>query len=185
MREFLGYARANPGKLNYGSAGQGSVNHLALELLMARTGTDIVHIPYKGIAPATQDLLAGQIQAMTASIPATLPYLAQNRLRVLAVTGPKRSALMPDVPTWGEAGVADANVINYWGIVAPAGTPREIVARLNAEVTKILALPEVKERLEREGADLIPGPPERLRVLIESDLMAWKKLIEKAKIELQ
>jgi tripartite-type tricarboxylate transporter receptor subunit TctC len=185
MREFLGYARANPGKLNYGSAGPGSVNHLALELLKARTGTDIVHIPYKGIAPATQDLLSGQIQAMTASIPATLPYLAQNRLRVLAVTGPKRSALMPDVPSWAEAGVADADVINYWGIVAPAGTPREIVAKLNAEVTKILALPEVKERLEREGADLIPGPPERLGALIQSDLLAWKKLIQKAGIELQ
>jgi tripartite-type tricarboxylate transporter receptor subunit TctC len=185
MREFLAYARAHPGKLNYGSAGPGSVNHLALELLKVRTGTDIVHIPYKGIAPATQDLLSGRIQAMTASIPATLPYLAQNRLRVLAVTGPRRSALLPDVPTWGEAGVANANVINYWGIVAPAGTPREIVAQLNAEVAKILGLPEVKERLEREGAELIPGMPERLEAVIEGDLAAWRKLIEKAGLELQ
>jgi len=185
MREFLTYARANPGKLNYGSAGLGSVNHLALELLNVRTGTDIVHIPYKGIAPATQDLLSGRIQAMTASIPATLPYLAQNRLRVLAVTGPRRSALLPDVPTWGEAGVANADVINYWGIVAPAGTPREIVVQLNAEVTKVLGLPEVKERLEREGAELIPGTPGRLGAVIEGDLAAWKKLIEKAGLELQ
>ena len=150
-----------------------------------RTGTDIVHIPYKGIAPATQDLLSGRIQAMTASIPATLPYLAQNRLRVLAVTGPRRSALLPDVPTWGEAGVANADVINYWGIVAPAGTPREIVVQLNAEVTKVLGLPEVKERLEREGAELIPGAPERLGAVIEGDLVAWRKLIEKAGLELQ
>src|SRR3984893_13548451 len=171
MREFLAYARANPGKLNYGSAGPGSVNHLALELLKVRTGTDIVHIPYKGIAPATQDLLSGRIQAMTASIPATLPYLAQNRLRALAVTGPRRSALLPDVPTWGEAGVANADVINYWGIVAPAGTPREIVVQVNAEVTKVLALPDVKERLEREGAELIPGTPERLGAVIEGDLV--------------
>jgi tripartite-type tricarboxylate transporter receptor subunit TctC len=185
MRDFLAYARAHPGKLNYGSAGLGSVNHLALELLKARTGADIVHIPYKGIAPATQDLLSGRIQAMTASIPATLPYLAQNRLRVLAVTGPRRSALLPDVPTWGEAGVANANVINYWGIVAPAGTPREIVAQLNAEVAKVLALPEVKERLEREGAELIPGAPERLRALIEGDLAEWKKLIANVGLELQ
>jgi tripartite-type tricarboxylate transporter receptor subunit TctC len=185
MREFLAYARAHPGKLNYGSAGPGSVNHLALELLRARTGTDIVHIPYKGIAPATQDLLSGRIQAMTASIPATLPYLSQNRLRVLAVTGPRRSALLPDVPTWGEAGVANADVINYWGIVAPAGTPREIVAQLNAEVLKILALPEVKERLEREGAELIPGTPERLQAVIENDLAAWRKLIATAGLELQ
>src|SRR5450631_3803687 len=185
MREFLGYARANPGKLNYGSAGQGSVNHLALELLMARTGTDIVHIPYKGIAPATQDLLAGQIQAMTASIPATLPYLAQNRVRVLAVTGPKRAALLPDVPTWGESGINNAEVINYWGIVAPLGTPREIVAKLNAEVTRILAQPDVRERLEREGAELIPGPPERLGNLIEVDLVSWKKLITEARLQLE
>jgi tripartite-type tricarboxylate transporter receptor subunit TctC len=156
------------------------VNHLALELLKVRTGTDIVHVPYKGIAPATQDLLSGRIQAMTASIPATLPYVAQNRLRVLAVTGPRRSALLPDVPTWREAGVPDAEVINYWGIVAPAGTPREVVAKLNAEVIKVLALPAVKERLEHEGAELIPGSPERLGVLIEGDLATWKKLIATA-----
>jgi tripartite-type tricarboxylate transporter receptor subunit TctC len=185
MREFLAYARAHPGKLNYGSAGPGSVNHLALELLKARTGTDIVHIPYKGIAPATQELLSGRIQAMTASIPATLPYLAQNRLRVLAVTGPRRAALLPDVPTWGEAGVANADVVNYWGIVAPAGTPREIVMQLNAEVQKILALPDVKERLEREGAELIAGPPERLGAIIEADLTAWRKLIVSVGLELE
>lgn len=185
MREFLAYARAHPGQLNYGSAGPGSVNHLALELLKARTGTDIVHIPYKGIAPATQDLLSGRIQAMTASIPATLPYLAQNRLRVLAVTGPRRAALLPEVPSWAEAGVANADVINYWGIVAPAGTPREIVAQLNAEVLKVLALPEVKERLEREGTELIAGPPERLRAVIEGDLVAWRKLIVTAGLELE
>ena len=104
MREFLALARAQPGKLNYGSAGTGSVNHLALELLKWRTGVNIVHVPYKGIAPATQDLLSGQIECMTASIPATLPYVAQNRVRVLAVTGNARSALLPDVPTFTELG---------------------------------------------------------------------------------
>ena len=185
MREFIALARAEPNKLNYGSAGPGSVNHLALELLNARAGVDIVHVPYKGIAPATQDLLSGQIQAMTASIPATLPYLAQNRVRVLAVTGPRRSALLPDVPTWGESGITNAEVINYWGIVAPLGTPRDVVARLNAEVIKILALPDVRERLEREGAELIPGPPDRLGTLIETDLVSWKKLITDARLQLE
>ncbi len=185
MREFVALARAQPGKLNYGSAGPGSVNHLALELLNARAGVDIVHVPYKGIAPATQDLLAGQIQAMTASIPATLPYLAQNRVRVLAVTGPKRAALLPDVPTWKESGIENADVINYWGIVAPLGTPRDIVAKLNAEVLKVLAQPDVRERLEREGAELIPGPPERLGALIEVDLTSWKKLITEARLQLE
>ena len=182
MREFIALAKQRPGTLNYGSAGPGSVNHLALELLKARTGTDIVHVPYKGIAPATLDLLAGQIQAMTASIPATLPYLAQNKLRVLAVTGKRRAPMLPDVPSWQEAGVQDAEVINYWGIVAPAGTGRDVVARLNAATQAILAQQDVRERLEREGAELIPGNPERLGALIEADLNRWRKLIADARL---
>lgn len=184
MREFIALAKARPGKLNYGSAGTGSVNHLALEMLKARAGIDLVHVPYKGIAPATVDLLSGRIDAITASIPATLPYLPQNRVRVLAVTGPKRSALLPDVPTWRESGVADADVINYWGIVAPAGTPREIVQRLNLEVARILAQSEVRERLEREGSDIVSGSPERLNEIIDADLVRWKKLIAETKLRL-
>jgi tripartite-type tricarboxylate transporter receptor subunit TctC len=141
------------------SAGSGSVNHLALELFMARTGTTVVHVPYRGIADATKDLLGGTLQAMTASIPAALPLAADKRVRVLAVTGPKRIPQMPDVPSWQEQGVANAEVINYWGIVAPAGTPREPIARIAAEVKRILAQPDVRERLEREGAELIPASP--------------------------
>ena len=182
MREFIAYAKQHPGKVNYGSAGPGSVNHLALELFKARTGTDIVHVPYRGIADATKDLLGGQLQAMTASIPATLPQLAERRVRVLAVTGDRRIAQLPDVPSWQEQGVADANVVNYWGIVAPVGTPQEVVAKLNAATQKVLAQPDVKARLEREGAELIPGPPERLGGLIERDLAGWKKLIADAKL---
>jgi tripartite-type tricarboxylate transporter receptor subunit TctC len=182
MREFIAHAKQNPGKVNYGSAGPGSVNHLALELFKVRTGTDIVHVPYRGIADATKDLLGGQLQAMTASIPATLPQLAEKRVRVLAVTGDRRIPQLPDVPSWQEQGVADANVVNYWGIVAPAGTPREAIAKLNAETQRVLAQPDVKARLEREGAELIPGPPERLGALIERDLASWKKLIADAKL---
>jgi tripartite-type tricarboxylate transporter receptor subunit TctC len=182
MREFIAYARQHPGKVNYGSAGPGSVNHLALELFKVRTGTDIVHVPYRGIADATKDLLGGQLQAMTASIPATLPQLAERRVRVLAVTGDRRIAQLPDVPSWQEQGVADANVVNYWGIVAPVGTPQEVVAKLNAATQKVLAQPDVKARLEREGAELIPGPPERLGAVIERDLAGWKKLIADAKL---
>lgn len=182
MREFVELARREPGKLNYGSAGPGSVNHLALELLMARTGTTIVHVPYRGIADATKDLIAGTLQAMTASIPAALPLAADKRVRVLAVTGPKRIPQMPDVPSWQEQGVANAEVINYWGIVAPAGTAREIVGRLNAATQALLAQADVRERLEREGAELIPGPPERLGALIEADLNGWRKLIVDAKL---
>ena len=182
MREFIDYARRNPGKLNYGSAGAGSVNHLALELFMARTGTLVTHVPYRGIADATKDLLGGQLHAMTASIPATLPLAAEKRVRVLAVTGERRIAQLPDVPSWQEQGVADASVVNYWGIVAPAGTPREIVARLNATVQKVLAQPDVIARLEREGAELVPGPAERLGALIARDLDGWRRLIVEARL---
>ena len=182
MREFVELARREPGRLNYGSAGTGSVNHLALELLMARTGTTIVHVPYRGIADATKDLIAGTLQAMTASIPAALPLAADRRVRVLAVTGPKRIPQMPDVPSWQEQGVANAELINYWGIVAPAGTPRDAIAKFNAETRRVLAQADVRERLEREGAELIPGEPERLGVLIASDLANWKKLIAEARL---
>ena len=182
MRDFIELARREPGKLNYGSAGSGSVNHLALELFMARTGTTIVHVPYRGIADATKDVLGGALQAMTASIPATLPLAADKRVRVLAVTGAKRIPQMPDVPSWQEQGVTNAEVINYWGIVAPAGTPREPIARIAAEVKRILAQPDVRERLEREGAELIPGEPADLGALIAKDLTSWKKLITEARL---
>jgi tripartite-type tricarboxylate transporter receptor subunit TctC len=182
MREFIALAKREPGKLNYGSAGQGSINHLALELLNARAGTDIVHVPYKGIAPATLDLISGQIQAMTGTVSATLPYITERKVRALAVTGARRSPLLPDVPSWQEEGVTGADVINYWGIVAPAGTPREIIARLNAEMNGVLAQPDARERLGKEGAEIIAGPPERLGSIIEADLAAWKKLIAEAKL---
>ena len=182
MREFIDLARREPGKLNYGSAGSGSVNHLALELFMARTATTLVHVPYRGIADATKDLLGGTLQAMTASIPAALPLAADKRVRVLAVTGARRIPQMPDVPSWQEQGVTNAEVINYWGIVAPAGTPREPIARIAAEVKRILAQPDVRERLEREGAELIPGEPAELGALIAKDLASWKKLITEARL---
>jgi tripartite-type tricarboxylate transporter receptor subunit TctC len=185
MREFVDLAKKMPGRLNYGSAGAGSVNHLALELLNARAGIVVVHVPYRGIADATKDLLGGSIQAMTASIPAALPLAADGKVKVLAVTGPKRIKQMPDVPSWAEQGVTDANVINYWGIVAPPGTPRAVVQRLNSEMQKVLAQPEVRERLEREGAELVSGPPDQLGAIIEHDLKHWKKLIVEAKLSFE
>ncbi len=185
MREFIALAKREPGKLNYGSAGPGSINHLALELLNVRTGIEVVHVPYKGIAPATMDLLAGQIQAMTGTVSATLPYVAEKKVKALAVTGARRSPLLPGVPTWQEEGVANADVVNYWGIVAPAGTPGDVVAALNAEANRVLALPDVKERLYREGAEIVAGPPTRLGAIIETDLATWKKLIVEAKLNLE
>jgi len=185
MREFIALARREPAKLNYGSAGTGSINHLALELLRARTGVDIVHVPYRGIAEATKDLLGGRIQAMTASIPATLPLVAERRVKVLAVTGTKRTSQLPDVPSWQESGVADADVTNYWGIVAPTGTSAEIVARLNGAVQSALAESDVRARLEREGAEVVRGAPDQLGVIIATDLARWRRLVADIGMALQ
>ncbi len=185
MREMIAFAQANPGKLAYGSAGAGGVNHLALELFKLKTGTDILHVPYKGIAPATTDLLGGSIALLTGTIPAVLPHIKGGKARALAVTGDKRSSLMPDVPTMKEAGANGTEVYNYWGLVAPAGTPSAIVNRLNAEVQKFLSHKDVQERLSNDGVDLTPGGPERLATFIAHDYNGWKKLVADAKLKVE
>ncbi len=185
MREMIAYARANPGKLAYGSAGAGGVNHLALELFRNKTGTDILHVPYKGIAPATTDLLGGSIMTLTGTIPAVLPHLKSGKARALAVTGDKRSPLLPDVPTMKETGANGTEVYNYWGIVAPAGTPAAIVQRLNGEVQKFLAQKDVQERLASDGVDLTPGGPERLAAFIANDYNGWRRLVVDARLKLE
>lgn len=185
MREMIAYARANPGKLAYGSAGAGGVNHLALELFKNKTGTDILHVPYKGIAPATTDLLGGSIMTLTGTIPAVLPHLKSGKARALAVTGDKRALLLPDVPTVKETGANGTEVYNYWGIVAPVGTPAVVLQRLNGEVQKFLAQKEVQERLATDGVDLTPGGPERLAAFIANDYNGWKRLVVDARLKLE
>ena len=185
MRDMIAYTQANPGKLAYGSAGAGGVNHLALELFKLKTGTDILHVPYKGIAPATTDLLGGSIALLTGTIPAVLPHLKGGKARALAVTGDKRSPLMPDVPTMKEAGANGTEVYNYWGLVAPVGTPAAIIARLNADVQKFLALKDVQARLASDGVELTPGGPERLAQFIAHDYNGWKKLVVDAKLKVE
>jgi tripartite-type tricarboxylate transporter receptor subunit TctC len=182
---MIAYAKANSGKLSYGSAGAGGVNHLALELFKLKTGTDILHVPYKGIAPATTDLLGGSIQLLTGTIPAVLPHVKSGKARALALTGDKRSPLLPDVPTTKEAGANGAEVWNYWGIVAPTGTPAVVVARLNFEVQKLLAQKDVQERLTNDGVELTPGGPERLAQFIANDFNGWRKLVSDAKLKLE
>ncbi|MCC7068672.1 MAG: tripartite tricarboxylate transporter substrate binding protein [Burkholderiales bacterium] len=185
LREMIGYARAHPGALSYGSAGAGGVNHLALELFKVRTGTDMLHVPYKGIAPATTDLLGGSIMTLTGTVPAVLPYVKSGKLRALAVTGDKRSVLMPDVPTVKEAGASGTEVYNYWGIVAPSGTPAAIVHRLNADVQKILAKKEVQERLAGDGVEITPGGPDRLAAFIANDFNGWRGVVRDARLKLE
>ena len=182
--ELIAMARARPGVINYGSAGTASVNHLALELLRQRAGIDIVHIPYKGIGPASADLLGGQIETLTATIAAMLPHLRQGKVRALAVTGTTRIALLPEVPTMIEQGVPDYDVVNYWGIVAPARTPRVIIERLNAEIQQLLAAPALQTRLNAEGAAPIPGTPEKFSAFLRADLAKWRALIVEAGLKL-
>jgi tripartite-type tricarboxylate transporter receptor subunit TctC len=184
MRDMIAFAKANPGKLAYGSAGAGGVNHLALELFKLRTGTDILHVSYKGIAPATTDLLGGSIALLTGTIPAVLPHVKSGKARALAVSGERRSPLLPDVPTMREAGANGTEVYNYWGIVAPAGTPAPVVQRLNAEVQKFLAQKDVQERLAADGVDLTPGGPDRLAGFIANDFNGWKKLVADARLKI-
>ena len=185
MREMIAFAQANPGKLAYGSAGSGGVNHLALELFKLKTGTDILHVPYKGIAPATTDLLGGSIALLTGTLPAVLPHVKGGKARALAVTGSARSSLMPEVPTMKEAGANGTEVYNYWGLVAPVGTPSAVVNRLNAEMQKFLALKDVQERLTNDGVDLTPGGPDRLAAFIANDYNGWKKLVADARLRLE
>ncbi len=185
IREMIVYAKANPGKLAYGSAGAGGVNHLALELFKVKTGTDILHVPYKGIAPATTDLLGGSIMTLTGTIPAVLPHIKSGKARALAVTGDKRSSLLPDVPTVKESGANGTEVYNYWGLVAPVGTSSAIVQRLNAEVQKFLAQKDVQDRLASDGVELTPGGPDRLAAFIANDYNGWKKLVVDAKLKLE
>jgi tripartite-type tricarboxylate transporter receptor subunit TctC len=184
LKELAAHSKVNPGKLAYGSAGSGGINHLALESFNARAGADILHVPYKGIAPATLDLISGQIHAMTGTIPAVLQYIKQGKVKALAVLGSNRNALLPDVPSAKEAGMSEVTAMNYWGIVAPTGTPKEVVNKLNLEVQKLLLQTDFRARMDAEGVEITPGGPERLGLLIANDFYGWKKLVADAKIKI-
>jgi tripartite-type tricarboxylate transporter receptor subunit TctC len=175
--ELLALVRAQPGKLNYGSYGTGSSNHLATELFRAMTGADIVHVPYKGGAPAMTDLLAGQVQLMFDVFTTSSPHLRSGKLKLLGVGALRRSSLAPDTPTLAEAGVAGFEAGTFFGIFAPAGTPRGVVDRLNVEVNRALGTPEMKERLAAAGAEPGGGPPAELGQLVAAEVAKWTRLV--------
>ena len=183
--ELIALARARPGKLNYASNGNGSSSHLAAEMFASMTGIDIVHIPYKGLSPALTDLLGGQVQLMFSSVVAILPHVQSGKLRALAVSGAKRLSLMPDLPTIAEAGVPGYQTSSWYGILAPAGTPRDIVSRLNAEIVKTLAEPDVRKALASEGADPVGNSPEEFAIYIQAEKDRLGKLIRNSKIPMQ
>jgi len=177
VQEFVAYAKANPGKLNFGSGGVGSTPHLSVELFKSAAGFDAVHVPYKGGAPALNDLIGGQISFMIENMPGTMPFARQGKLRALAITSAERSPLEPALPTMSESGVPGYEVVGWQGLFAVAGTPHEIVARLQAEVAKVLRLPEVRERLAGLGADGVGSSPEEFAAFVRAEYARWGSVI--------
>jgi len=176
IREFIAHARANDGKLNYGSSGPGSSPHLAIELLMSQTGVRMQHIAYKGIAPAVTALLADEVQFSLVPIAVGLPHVKAGKLRALGVAGLQRSAATPDIPTLSESGLPDFEVIAWWGLLAPAKTPRAVVNALNREMRSVLELAEVRRTLVDQGMDPAAGTPEQFGALIKSDMEKWGEI---------
>ncbi|MBV9956091.1 MAG: tripartite tricarboxylate transporter substrate binding protein BugE [Pseudolabrys sp.] len=182
MAEFIALAKAQPGKLAYGSSGNGSVSHLMGEQFKLATGTDIVHVPYRGIGPAMNDAIGGMIQVLYDNLPTSLPHVQAGKLRALAVSGEKRVAALPDVPTFTELGLKDLEWMAFFGLVAPANTPPAVITKLNAAAVKVIATPEVRRALELQQAIPVGNSPAQFRAEIERDLARMKRAVEAANI---
>ena len=180
VQELVKLARDQPGRLRYGSGGNGSAAHLATEYFKLRTQTDIVHVPYKGTGPAVTDLLGGQIEVMMTGAPAVMSHVKAGKMRALAISSAQRIESLPDLPTIAEAGVPGFEAIQWYGVVAPAGTPDAVIARLNAEINRALATPELKARLVAEGAEAAPTTPQAFGAFIAAEIERWRPVIQKA-----
>jgi len=176
LQDLLALARSQPGRLNYGSGGPGSSSHLTTEVMLRMAKVDIVHVPYKGLGPAVTALLGGQVQMLLVGMPNVMPQVRAGRLRALAVSTPKRSPFMPDVPTVAEAGVPGYAASNWWGVWSPGSTPRAIVQRLNDEVARILQGAELRDRLASEGAEPLAATPEVFARLVRDEIAFWRKV---------
>ena len=183
VAELIAYVKANPGKLNYSTGGNGSAAHLAMEYFKLRTGTNIVHIPYKGTAPAVTDLLGGQVAMSMTGAPALMPHVQAGRLKALGVTSLKRIPALPQIPTISEAGVAGFEATQWYGIVAPAGTPPEIIRMLNAETVKIMATTDMEERLASDGAIGTTDTPEEFAAHIKAEIARWGEVVRNARMK--
>ena len=184
FKEFVDYAKKNPAKLSYGSAGPGTLTHLGMEQLKLAAGIFMVHVPYRGVGPAYTDLLAGQTQAMFPTLFAALPYINTNRVRGLAVTGAKRSTAAPNIPTFKELGFNGFDGQQWYGLVGPANLPPAIVAKLNAELNKVLALPDFSEKMTSEAMTLMPMTPPQFTNYIKEDIARWAKVAKDRNIEI-
>jgi tripartite-type tricarboxylate transporter receptor subunit TctC len=175
--DLISAAKAKPGALSYGTAGNGTPPHMTGELFKAYTGVDIQHIPYKGGAPAIADLIAGQIPLMFDNVPPLLPHVRSGRIRALAVTSLARNPVLPDVPSLHELGLKDFDAVGWNGLLAPAGTPRAVVDRIHAEVTRILRIPEVRDGLTAQGADVVGNTPEQFAAWIRAEVKRWADVV--------
>jgi tripartite-type tricarboxylate transporter receptor subunit TctC len=183
LREFIDAAKAKPKSISYGSAGIGGLNHLGTELFASVAKIEMVHIPYKGIGPAFTDLLGGNLQMALPTLASVVPHVKAGKMRALAVTGAQRSPLLPDIPTAAEAGLSGFDLEVWWGLLAPARTPPATIKRINEELNTVLAMPDVRELLGREGAMPRPGTSEAFGTLVRTELARWEKLIKDAKIQ--
>jgi tripartite-type tricarboxylate transporter receptor subunit TctC len=180
--EFLAYARANPGRLSYGSGGSGTSTHTVPELFRSVTRLDLTHVPYRGSAPALNDTVAGNVQLMLDQVPSAIGQIQAGRVRALAVTGPRRSRLLPDVPTMAEIGLAAAEATSWGAVMAPGGTQPAVVERLNAACRDVLALPAVQERLAQAGAEAVSSTPAELAAFIRSETQKWGRVVQEARM---
>ncbi|MES2564116.1 MAG: tripartite tricarboxylate transporter substrate binding protein, partial [Pseudomonadota bacterium] len=184
-KELIAYAKSNSGKLNFGSGGAGTTPHLAGEMFSSMAGVRMTHVPYKGGGPALADLVGGQIQLMLENIPSTLPFAKSGKLRALAVSGPSRSALVPDLPTLDEAGLKGYAIVGWNGLFVPTGTPRPIVTRLHQETVRALAQADTKERLATLGAEGVGSSPEDFRAFFNAEIVKWSKVVKAAGLKVE
>jgi tripartite-type tricarboxylate transporter receptor subunit TctC len=184
LKEFIQLAKSKPGKLNFGSGGLGTSNHLGGEMLKGLTGVNMVHVPYKGSNEAMVGMIGGHVDMVVIGVPPTLPHIQAGRVRPLAILADKRVSYLPDVPTSKEAGVPNYVVTTSYGILAPAGTPRDIISRLNAEWIKIEAQPETKERMAAAGYEPMTSTPEQYAEFIKTEMVHWAKVIKDANIKI-
>jgi tripartite-type tricarboxylate transporter receptor subunit TctC len=184
LKELIARAKARPGQMSYSSGGNGSAAHISFEYFKLRAGIFMTHIPYRGTAPSVTDLISGQVDATFTGTPAVLPHIRSGRLRALAVSSTARIAALPEVPTVAESGFPGFEADQWYGIVAPAGTPPAVVARLNAEIHKALALPDVARQLAAEGAVPTPGPPQAFGELIAREIPRWREVIKAGNVKI-
>jgi tripartite-type tricarboxylate transporter receptor subunit TctC len=183
VAELIALAKREPGRIAYASAGIGTSPQMSVELLKSLAGIDLLHVPYKGTDPGVIDVLAGQVKVMTPNVLTALPYIKSGRLRALAVTSAKRSEALPDVPTMAEAGVPGYESVQWYGVLAPAGTPREIVERLHVEIAKALRAGDVRERLAADGAEPVGSSPDEFAAFIRAEIAKWAKVAKAAGIQ--